>query len=108
MEELLANLPADPVVLASEYISFLRYALPVLAMLLLMRCFFCRRSLTQESCHTVLETQLQRSVIFALAGRKVDAVLTARLAVGIARSSRGCRVLERGKSASYPHGRFTA
>ena len=39
MEELLANLPADPVVLASEYISFLRYALPVLAMLLLVRCF---------------------------------------------------------------------
>ena len=35
MEELLAKLPADPAVLAGEYIGFLRYALPVLAVLLL-------------------------------------------------------------------------
>ena len=39
MEELLAGLPADPVLLGSEYIDFLRYALPVLTVLLLLRCF---------------------------------------------------------------------
>ena len=38
MEEILANLPADTAVLASEYIGFLRYALPVLTVLLLLRC----------------------------------------------------------------------
>ena len=39
MEELLAKLPADPALLASEYVGFLRYALPVLTILLLLRCF---------------------------------------------------------------------
>ena len=40
MEEILANLPADASVLASEYVGFLRYALPALSILLLLRCFF--------------------------------------------------------------------
>ena len=39
MEEIFANLPADPAVLASEYIGFARFALPALAILLLLRCF---------------------------------------------------------------------
>ena len=39
MEEILNNLPADPALLASEYVGFLRLALPVLTVLLLLRCF---------------------------------------------------------------------
>ena len=39
MEEILAQMPSDMSVLASEYIGFLRLALPVLAILLLARCF---------------------------------------------------------------------
>ena len=39
MEKILAQLPADTTVLASEYIGFLRYALPALSVLLLLRCF---------------------------------------------------------------------
>ena len=39
MEEILNNLPADTAVLTSEYIGFLRLALPALTLLLLMRCF---------------------------------------------------------------------
>ena len=39
MEKILANLPADLTMLTSEYIGFLRIALPVLMGLLLLRCF---------------------------------------------------------------------
>ena len=39
MEEILNQLPADPGVLASEYVGFLRLALPALAILLMLRCF---------------------------------------------------------------------
>ena len=39
MEEILAQLPADITLLTSEYIGFQRCALPVLAILLLLRCF---------------------------------------------------------------------
>ena len=39
MEEILNHLPADPALLASEYVGFLRLALPVLTVLLLLRCF---------------------------------------------------------------------
>jgi len=39
VEEMLANLSVDPAMLASEYIGFLRYALPVLSILLMLRCF---------------------------------------------------------------------
>ena len=39
MEEILAQLPTDTTALASEYIGFLRFALPVLSILLLLRCF---------------------------------------------------------------------
>ena len=40
MENILSNLPADTTLLASEYIGILRYALPALTILLLLRCFF--------------------------------------------------------------------
>ena len=39
MEHILNNLSVDPAVLASEYVGFLRFALPSLAILLLLRCF---------------------------------------------------------------------
>ncbi|MEF2836625.1 MAG: FtsW/RodA/SpoVE family cell cycle protein [Oscillospiraceae bacterium] len=39
MEHILNNLSVDPAVLASEYVGFLRFALPALATLLLLRCF---------------------------------------------------------------------
>ena len=39
MEKILATLPEDITILASEYIGFLRYALPALAIFLLLRCF---------------------------------------------------------------------
>ena len=39
MEEMLYNLSVDPAALTSEYIGFLRIALPVLAILLMLRCF---------------------------------------------------------------------
>ena len=39
MEEILNHLPADPALLASEYVGFLRLSLPVLTVLLLLRCF---------------------------------------------------------------------
>lgn len=39
MEEVLYNLSVDPAALTSEYIGFLRIALPVLAILLMLRCF---------------------------------------------------------------------
>ena len=39
MEHILNNLSVDPAVLASEYVGFLRFALPALAILLLLRCF---------------------------------------------------------------------
>ena len=39
MEAVLNNLAVDPAVLTSEYIDFLRIALPMLAMLLMLRCF---------------------------------------------------------------------
>ena len=39
MEKLFANLPADFTMLRSEYIGFLRFALPALMGLLLLRCF---------------------------------------------------------------------
>ena len=39
MEEILNNLSVDPAALTSEYIGFLRIALPMLAILLMLRCF---------------------------------------------------------------------
>ena len=39
MEEVLYRLSVDPAALTSEYIGFLRIALPVLAILLMLRCF---------------------------------------------------------------------
>ena len=39
MEEILNTLSVDPAALASEYVDFLRLALPVLAILLMLRCF---------------------------------------------------------------------
>ena len=39
MEEVLYNLSVDPAALTSEYIGFLRIALPMLAILLMLRCF---------------------------------------------------------------------
>ena len=38
MEEFLSMLPADPSVLAGEYVDFLRIAAPVLTLILLLRC----------------------------------------------------------------------
>ena len=38
MEELFANLAVDPELLSGEYIGFLRFAVPVLSLLLLIRC----------------------------------------------------------------------
>ena len=39
MEEILNTLSVDPAALASEYVDFMRLALPVLAILLMLRCF---------------------------------------------------------------------
>ena len=39
MEGIIQNLPADPALLGPEYIGFLRLAAPVVAILLLLRCF---------------------------------------------------------------------
>ena len=39
MEEVLYNLSVDPAALTSEYIGFLRIAMPMLAILLMLRCF---------------------------------------------------------------------
>ena len=38
MEEYLRTLAVDPALLTTQYIGFLRYAVPVLTFLLLLRC----------------------------------------------------------------------
>ena len=55
MEKILATLPEDVTLLASEYIGFLRYALPVLAALLLLRCFLPLMTFRREPASEMVQ-----------------------------------------------------